>query len=79
MGLTILEYHMHPAVLGLGSRMSADIICLYNDPFFYVNLTPNDPLLQQSTPNNPFFQNFNVKFEILARFVCILKILSIFI
>ena len=52
------------------SHMSADIICLYYDPFFYANLTPNYPIFHYSPHRmTPFFQNFNLKFN----FFCVLR------
>ena len=38
-------------------------------PPFFANLTPNDPIFLYSPhPMTPFFQNFNVKFQIFRSF-----------
>ena len=59
-----------PSRGGGHSHLSVDIICLYYDPLFKANLVTQWPRFSlQSTLNNLFFQNFNVKFQIRAQFV----------
>ena len=57
--------------------MSADIICLSKGPpFLRISYTRsyNDPVFHYShTQRSPFFQNFNLNFQVFARFVRISK------
>ena len=39
-------------------RWIGPIDCLSLDPFFYADLTPNDPFFLQSTPSDPLFSTF---------------------
>ena len=49
--------------------MSADIICLYYDPFFRKSYTHWPCFLLQCTHNDPiFFKTFGVKYQFFARF-----------